>query len=370
MTYLTMLALLPLQVDVTNFQIDSTVSTRDLIVFGVVVVVVVIVILVSSFLSRKPGGKNLGGGGGGAGSGLFAGFALAKLVKNLGLHHEQKKMLDFVFKTDGVTDPEKSLSTPELLDRHFRRSYRIIEQTSRSEQEKQHKLAVLFSTRNILENGFFGGVTSTRQIKDDTTLTITHGREKINVNSLTAKGEYLCVETPKTVLGSQIKIPKGTRISILFFTRNNKGFSFETRIVGFNTVHGHSAMQLAHSNNLRFLSQRRYKRRHSVIACFLFLVYVEGSGKKQRLVVDKRRMNGSIADISVGGCSIKVMAPIKVGARLKIEFTQGDNTVAALGLVLRSNKTGGSTVIHIKFIRVTQKSMNLINAFVYEYSND
>jgi hypothetical protein len=96
-------------------------------------------------------------------------------------------------------------------------------------------------------------------------------------------------------------------------------------------------------------------------------VYVEGGGKKQRLTVDKRRLSGNIMDISVGGCSMKTNASIQSGARLKIEFTQGDIIVAALGQVLRTNRTGINTILHIKFLRVTRKSMNLINAFVYEY---
>jgi hypothetical protein len=212
-----------------------------------------------------------------------------------------------------------------------------------------------------------GGLSSTRQLKDDTSLSIGYGKDRLNVNVISAKGDTLAVETPKNILGSQIKIPKGQRVSVMFFTRTNKGFSFESRVTGFSTLHGRPTMLLAHSGHLKFLSQRRYRRKHAVIPCFLHVVFVEGSGKKQRLVVDKRRMNGSINDISVGGCSMKTNAPVNVGARLKIEFSQEDNDIAALGQVLRTNRTGINTIIHIKFIRITQKSMNLINAFVYEY---
>jgi len=307
---------------------------------------------------------------GGGGPKLFSGFAFNRLVRNIGLDNEQIKMLNFVFKSDDVVDPEKSINTPALLDRHFRKAYRIIEQSSGSEQETQNRLFVLFSTRNILENSMIGGMNSTNQLRDDITLTLTYGKEKINVNVVNARTELLTVGAPKTVLGSQIKIPKGTRLSVLFFTKNNKGFSFETRVAGYSTMHGHPVLQLAHSNHLRYLSQRRFKRRQAVIACFLHLVYVEGGGKKQRLVVDKRRLTGNIADVSVGGCSIKMTAPVQVGARFKIEFVQGDNNVAALGQVLRTNRTGVNTIIHVKFLKVSQKSMNIINAFVYEYAHE
>ena len=64
------------------------------------------------------------------------------------------------------------------------------------------------------------------------------------------------------------------------------------------------------------------------------------------------------------------MTPIQVGARFKIEFILCDINLAALGQVLRTNRTGVNTIIHIKFLKLTQKSMNVINSFVYEYSQD
>jgi len=363
--------LFPLQVSVTDFNFGSGGSAASpATIIGIIVFFVVVIVAVIIFNAAKgnSGGGTAGAGGGG--SKLFAGLTFSRLARNLGLDNEQSKMLSFIFKADDVIEPEKSINNPALLDRHFRKAYRLIEQDTGGDNEKQNRLAVLFSTRNILENSMIGGLTSTRQLKEDLILILHYGKEKINVNILNIKAEFLTVDAPKNVLGSQIKIPKGTRLSVLFFTKSNKCFSFETRVVGYATMHGHPVLQLAHSNQLRFLSQRRFRRKQAVIACFMYLVYVEGSGKKQRLVVDKRRLNGNIADISVGGCSIKTTAPVQVGARFKVEFTQGENHVAALGQVLRTNKTGVNTIIHMKFLKVSLKSMNIINAFVYEYAHE
>jgi c-di-GMP-binding flagellar brake protein YcgR len=362
----------PLNVPVTNFQMDSSMDpTTAIIGLAVIGVIIAALVILNAKKGSGSGGKKSGGGSGSSGmSGIFSGFTLRKIAREVGLNNVQTKMLDYIFKTDGVTEPEKSIGNPALLDRHFRRTYRLIESTKEPESEIQRKLGILFSTRNLLESSSFGGLTSTMQLKDDTTLTISSGKDKINVNLLSARGDHVIVDVPKTVLGSQIKIPKGTRLSVMFFTKNNKGFSFETRVVGYSSKDGRPAMQLAHSNNLKFLAQRRYRRKQAAIACFMFLVYVEGSGKKQRLIVDKRRLGGNIVDISVGGCSIKVMTPVQVGARFKIEFTQGDFTIAALGQVLRSNRTGAGTIIHVRFLRVSLKSMNIINSFVYEYGRE
>ena len=359
----------PLQ-SIDNFALnDIPFSLTDFLIGISIIAAIIIAVVILNAIKKPPVSSSAKGKASGGMSGLFSGFAFRRIARNLGLNHEQTKMLDYVFKLDGVTDIERSINTPSLLDRHFRRAYRVFDQSGQ-EKESQHKLSILFSTRNILENSVIGGITSTQQLRENITFIVSFGKEKYNINVLSTKGDNIIVEAPKNVLGSLIKIPKGTRLTVMFFSRNNKGFSFETRVVGFTGRDGHPAMQLAHSNQLRFLSQRRFRRRQTSIACILFLVYVEGSGKKQKLLVDKRRLQGNIADISVGGCSIKIMTPVKVGARFKIEFTQGDEKVAALGKVLRSNRTGAATVFHVRFLRVSQKSMNTINAFVYEYGSE
>jgi hypothetical protein len=354
--------LLPLQIDASDLRADTPISSSTIIIFVVVAVVAVAgLILYNVFKGGGIGGKGSGG------ARLFSTFALNRMTKDIPFSYEQRKMLEFVFRSDGVTDLEKSLSTPDLLDRHFRRAYRFLEQIS-SGKEILYKHAILFSTRSILENSVFGDFSTTRQLKDGTTLLVTIGKEKFEIDVISTKGEFLTAETPKNVLGTHRKPPKGTKLSILLFVKG-KGFTFETRVAGYTTMLGRSAMQLAHAK-LRFLSKRRYRRRQTVIACSLNLVYVEGSGKKQHLVVDKRRLSGSITDISVGGCSTKTNLPIQVGARFKIQFKLADENLAALGQVLRTNKTNMGTISHIKFLRITQKAMNQINAFVYEYADD
>jgi len=88
------------------------------------------------------------------------------------------------------------------------------------------------------------------------------------------------------------------------------------------------------------------------------------------MVVDTRKFSGNILDISIGGCSIKSAAPITANQRIKIEFTREDHSiVVALGEVLRINRAGANTIMHVKFLKVPRKSLNSINAMVYDYVN-
>ena len=372
MTALTSIpTLYPLQVSASDLSMGQRGASGQIIIFLLIVAIIVAVVIIVNKFGKgtakggsKPAGTTSSSGGGGN---LFTGFTIGRIARSIGLNHEQSKMLSFIFKTDQVTDPEKSMDNPALLDRHFRRAYREIEQTSISEEEKQNRFFILFSTRNMLENNVGRSLSSTRLLNDEASVIFNKGREKFDVPVISSTGEHLAIECPKNALGSPIKMPRGEKITVLVFIKN-KGFTFETRIIGYSTVHGQAALMLAHSNQLKLLVQRRFRRKQAVIACNMYLVNVEGAGKKQRLVVDKRRLNGNIADISVGGCSIKVTVPVNVGSKLKIEYSQGANNVAALGQVLRTNRTGMVSIIHIKFLKLSRKSMNTINAYAYEYA--
>ena len=368
--------LFPLQVSITDFALTPTISATDFIIFfSAVAVVILISVVVRSYQKKSHASgeaKNADSGSGsvsGFSPGIFSGFKVHRIARSMGLNREQRKMLDFALKIDGSTDPEKSIITPALLDRHFKRAYRVILQSEKTEEETQNRLSVLFSARNMLENNAGMDITSTRQLRDDSNFIVSNGKEKYNVAVYSTRGDQLAVECPKTPTGTQIKLDKGTKLNVILYMKNNRVISFDTRVLGYSTAKEHTSLLLAHTNQLKSVSQRRFRRRQTDIDCNLNLVYVEGEGRKQRLIVDKRKFAGEIADISVGGCSLKTKAQVQVGAKLKMEFVQGGN-VATLGQVLRSNRTGVNTILHIKFLRVSRKSMNLINAYVYECLND
>jgi c-di-GMP-binding flagellar brake protein YcgR len=282
-------------------------------------------------------------------------------------------MLEFVFRSDSVTDPVRSMNSSTLLDRHFKRAYKIIERTANTEEEVQEKFALLFSTRNAMEAAQgTPGITSTRQIADNTPAVINTGRENYPVKVLSAKGEDLIIENPKNALGSAIRMVRGTRITLSFFTKSSKGFSFESRILGSADSSYGPVLHLIHSSQIKRLSQRRYRRRQALIPADFFFVHIENAGKKgQRLVVDPRRLSGNIMDISIGGCSIKTKISVPSGTRIKIEFMHAVNTnIVTLGQVLRTNRDGLSTVMHIKFLKVPFRSLNAINALVYEFVDE
>ena len=300
----------------------------------------------------------------------FSGFTLHRLTSNLGLDREQVKMLDYVMKSGGVADPERFLNNHALLDKHFKRTYRLLERTSANDEELHEKLSVLFSTRNIIDSNNKGvTATSSRQIPEKVPAVITIDNVNYPVQVISSRGDTLVVENPKKSAGTLLRPATGSKASVAFFTKSSKGVSIETRIIGSADSADGPVLQLAHSGQMKRLTARHFPRRQVIIETAFYMVQIDSQTKKS--IVDKKRYTGKIMDISAGGCSIKTNIPVNPGQRLKVEFTHNDNsTIAALGTVLRSSKSGMNIILHIKFLKVPRKSLNKINAMVYEYTEN
>jgi c-di-GMP-binding flagellar brake protein YcgR len=269
------------------------------------------------------------------------------------------------------------MRTPALLDRHFKRAYKVIERSAETEEEAQQHLSRLFSLRNVIEAAPVNdGAVSTSQLAENTAAVLSTGKDSYPVRVLSAKGDSVVVDIPRNALGSPIRLAKGTRVTLSFFTKSSKGFAFDSRILGpLDTPQG-PGLQLAHSGKAKALAQRRYRRKQVVAGCAFYFVFVDtvkaGRKKSPKLMVDTRRFTGTILDISIGGCSIKTSAPVQVGSRLKIDIDYSDDsTISVLGQVLRSNRSGTvGTIIHIKFLKVPRRAFNNISALVFGYDDE
>jgi hypothetical protein len=307
----------------------------------------------------------------------FNSFTLRRIANTYGLDKDQTRLLEFVFRNDAVSDPERVMGNMTLLDKHFKRAYKAIEQNAETEEEVQQRLVSFFSLRNTIESASRDtGSTSTSQLAENTAAVLSTGKESYSVRIISSKGTSVVVENPKNALGTPVRISKDSKVTLSFFTKSSKGFAFDSKVIDTaDTPHG-PGLQLSHSGKPKALAQRRYRRKQVTAGCVFYFVFVEtvkeGRKKVPKLMVDKRRCVGTILDISIGGCSIKTSVPVKVGVRLKIDMDYtDDSTLTVLGQVLRTNRTGAiGTIVHIKFIKVPRRAFNNINALVFGYDEE
>jgi c-di-GMP-binding flagellar brake protein YcgR/competence protein ComGC len=337
---------------------------------------ILLIVFISNLVKNGIGAGKVAGGG--AASRKISFLSMHRIAKAYGLDSEQAKILEYVLRSGGVTDPERTVSNPAVLDKHFKRAFRQIEKSANSEEEAQQKLAMLFSVRNIIEvrHNTSPDDPSSQRISSNMAAVLTVNHESYPVKIITSKGESVLVECPRNAIGTLIRFPKGTRVNLAFFTKTSKGFSFDCQVLGISDTSFGPGLQLSHGGRAKSMTQRRFRRRQASLSCDYYLVRLEEQkNKKQapKMVVDTRRMSGSLTDVSIGGCAVKTQSSVPAGSRLKIEFDYPHSAlpIAVLGQVLRINRSGiANTIMHVKFLKVPRKAMNAINSLVFDYGND
>ena len=305
----------------------------------------------------------------------FNAFTFHRVASAFGLDRENTKLLEHVFKNEGVSDPEKVMKTPHMLDRHFKRTFRTIEKNSNTDEDAQERLLRLYTLRNAIESAPVLDGEPTTRLTENTPAIISCEKDSYPVKILVSRAQVVVTDFPKNALGSPIRLNKGTKVSLSFFTKSSNGFSYQGQVIGsVNTDHG-PGLQINHNGKMKPLVKRKYRRRQTDIHCEFFFVNIEetGSGRKKvsRLVVEKRRFTGNVQDISNGGCSLKTPTLVHVGSRLKISLDYDPNyPISVLGQVIRSNRSSSGTILHIKFVKVPRRAYNSISGLVFGYHDD
>jgi len=302
-------------------------------------------------------------------------FTLHRIASSYGLDREQRKLLEYVFKNDGVIDPDHVMKNPALLDRHFKRTFKIIEKNSTTDEDAQAHLVKLFSLRNTIESSSGTSDNSSPRLSENTPAILGNGRENFPVKVLSSRGRNVVVEFPKNALGTPIRIPKGTKVSLSFFTKSSNGFAYDGTAGGaINTDQG-QGLQITHTGEMKPLVKRKFRRKAVNLRCQFNLVRIEETGKGRKkvskLVVENKKYTGTIQDISAGGCALKTPAPIQAGLRLKINVDYDDNhAINVLGQVIRTNRSAAGTILHVKFLKVPRRAFNSISTLVFGYNDD
>ena len=340
------------------------------IAVGVIVVASIIVYIVRRLTSKT---VNVAGKKTTVAPKKFSAFTMRRIASAYGLSKEQRKLLESVFRSDEVTDPERVMENPNLLDKHFKKAFRTIERSSRTDADAQRSFLKLFALRNSIEAGPRVNADSTGRLSENTPAILSCGKDSYTVKVYISRGQNVVTEIPKNVLGTPVRFAKGVPVSLSFFTKSSSGFTVDGQVAGTTNTDYGPGLQIASSGKVKSLVKRKYRRAQTGLKCTFSFVTVEESGrgrhKTSKLIVDKKTFIGVIENLSVGGCAIKTSSAIQAGARLKINANSGGNSnINVLGQVIRSNRSARGTVMHVKFQKVPGRSFNAISTVVFGYN--
>ncbi len=331
----------------------------------------------SSTASPSPSGFSLGALFG------FEGAADRREIRSIaayyGLNKEQAAFFHTICKNRGIKDPHFLLQNVNSLDSFFSKVFHQLNDNRTAEKESEHKKTLLFTIREAIE--------SKRRLSHliSTTKALTAGQafsfytkagEQYPSKILDNSTRGMLCELPRDAFQNEIRLPPWSPIDLFFYTKSGQSYKCTTRVSGYETGKGSNLMLMAHTDRIIALPNRKHTRRSLDTACKFCHVAVEtvinGRNSEHRFYPSNRNFDGSINDISVGGCSLTTLTPPKVGEYIQIEFSMDESqTEAIVGKIVKLNKIDGKTAIamHVQFVKMKRATMNRIFSYIYNYGD-
>lgn len=124
-------------------------------------------------------------------------------------------------------------------------------------------------------------------------------------------------------------------------------------------------------NSVNRIARSFPRKSISELCTFYYVSMIKQQVEKKtikKLVTQKEKNSGTLINLSIGGAALKTTTmKNKSGQLLKIEFPIKRQQIAALGEILRINTEGNFSIMHLKFLKISKKSLNSINNLIYGY---
>ena len=347
-------------------------DTRTIVIAAIVVGAFVIILLIAGAVTGR--GKRTGGG---SGAKKYSRGGFRRRAKQLGLTKAHISTLEYVKDKYAVKSPMSLLSNSPQLDYYLSKAVRDIDAQVASAETQEAQKLTLYRIKQVIERNAqkSGAIASTKQLKPNQRLTVSsEGGERYPSRVVGILKDGLAMEVPEVAGSGQVRWKKWATVTVFFWKANGEGFSFESKITGYNTFKGTQSVFVQHSNKIASAKQRRFRRKILEGPCYFYPVRVltmgNGRNKQKKAFVETKKASlGTIIEISAGGCSIRGSRALPKGALIKVDFeTERSVSISSYGKVVNVSKESAiNTVMHIMFTRVSKKNLNRINSYVYDY---
>jgi c-di-GMP-binding flagellar brake protein YcgR len=306
-------------------------------------------------------------------------YVFRKMGKDIGLDKPHIEMLEYLVRVCKVKQPFLVFSNAGLLDDILKKGIYSLEQDRKlSAEARQARLSTIYQTKQLIErNSKRGvGIKSTNLLKSGQVLVIRpESGGQFPAKIVSNMRDMLACSVPREQASHPQRLKKGARVRVDFWRESDAGYSFTSKVLGYDNIKGIVSLLLQHAKTVRSEQQRKFRRRTLHRPCFFYPVEImqQGTGRrsaKKAVVQVRQRLLGNLLDISAGGCSITSLSPLKSGQLLKMEFElDGSKRISVFGKVKRSrpqHHRGG--IMHVMFTRLSSQYLNQIYSYVYDYA--
>lgn len=346
------------------------------ITIGIIVFFVFLVLLFISGRSSGSGSKSGTRSSSGSRPGHYNKRAFRKRAGSMGLSKPEIRTLEYLIKTYKVKDTYNLLKNSKTLNSTLKKALDRLENDITPQNIKEGQKLLLYRIKQKIERNSEKKqlMSGTKQLNPRQKLHLsTPGGTRYESQVSSNLKDYLGVKIPRDDHGNQIRWKKWTRVQVFFWKHNGQGYSFSSKVSGYNNIKGIPSLFLQHSKSIQQAQQRKYRRKPLGRPAYFYPIRIITSGygrnQKRKAVVDTTAgILGTIIEISAGGCSMRASYPLGPGELLKIEFEAIDGEkIIAFGKnkSIKRIKPMGA-VMHIMFTKISQKNINSINSYIYD----
>ncbi|MGO9309867.1 MAG: PilZ domain-containing protein [Spirochaetia bacterium] len=300
-------------------------------------------------------------------------------ARRVGLSGASADVLENLVRMCKVKQPLLVFSSASLLDDTLKKGlYSLDNARELTEEQRENRRATIFFIKQTIERNSRKGAVlrSTTLLRPGQLLTITpEGAAAYSSKVISNMRDFLTVSAPAQPAGTETRWMRGTKLSVYLWRDNDAGYSFVSKVLGYDTVKGVPSVLIQHSRTLRREQRRRNRRREIMRQCFYYPIRIVETGEGRKVerkasVQQDMRTLGIVVDLSAGGCAIQTMNPFDRGKLAMVEFDIDRKApIRAFGKVLGVHrKKGRGGIMHIMFTRVTRQYLNRISEFVYDFS--
>ncbi|ADN01720.1 PilZ domain-containing protein [Spirochaeta thermophila] len=345
----------------------ETDPTTNLIMILVLIGAVLLTVVVGKLTSQRSGG------GARSLSGLGT-FSFRRSARKIGLTRHYIRLLEGLVKKYRVSNPERVLHNSPVLDNILRREMAEIEESRLPDAEKDLRKHHLFLIKQVIEANSprRGTLGSTRHLKpgEEVKLYLPHSRRLYLSEVAENTPTYLGIRAPLDEQGKLVKLPPGSRVHLSFVRYGTQLFSAPATVRHVSTRSSIPILYIDHLSRVPQVLKRRHKRIEFNAPTYFYKVQiVEGTGRRREAVVNTgQRYNGTIIDLSAGGCGVRTYYPLPPGSLLRLDFrTDLGEPISAYGKVRGvTTERGKGTIMHVMFTSMSRHHLNELREIIYD----
>lgn len=212
---------------------------------------------------------------------------------------------------------------------------------------------------------------STKQIQPETIVFfIADNNEQFPFTLKSNKKDYFELEVPKFFYELKNRPELLHRLRFTFKTANGLSHNFISRIVRYQkNTDGSATIFIAHSDKIVTETHRHFRRQMFDSECtFSAAKKVQNPDGTFSFTISEKKYDGTLSNISGGGCCIKTNLPIQEKQHLALFLPGFSNGLKITGIIKGTRKLpGGFFALHIQFLQLSVEAQNRIFEYVYNY---